>query len=369
MVTWAIDRAEFELPKNDASLPKEKNWLKPIIQYLNGEKLPTMKQWEAFSKKVYLPFGYLFFSEPPKEEWPIPYFRSTAVATKKVNIHVYDTILLMQQRQDWLRDYLLETGSGPLPFVGQFRNSTDVSAIVSSIRQVLELPENWAKEFGSWTKARDHLVKTIEEKGIIISFNSVVENNTHRKIPVEECRGFVLVDEMAPFMFVNSGDFISAQLFTIAHELAHIWTGQSAGFDFRKLQPANNPIEKLCDRVAAEFLVPEKAFNKVWKGDIDEAARHFKVSQIVVARRALDLGKWTKERFFDFYEEYRKRDMKKKDKPSGGNFYATAKKRLGGTFVTYVDQAVRSDQLLYRDAYRLTGLWGDTYEHFAVTQL
>lgn len=96
------------------------------------------------------------------------------------------------------------------------------------------------------------MVLHIEDKGIITVFNGIVENNTSRPIPVDECRGFVW-DEMAPFMFINNADWKSAQMFTIVHELAHIWTGHSAGFDFRKLQPADDPIEILCDKVAAEF--------------------------------------------------------------------------------------------------------------------
>lgn len=94
-------------------------------------------------------------------------------------------------------------------------------------------------------------------RALLPFFNGVVENNSHRKISVYECRGFVLVDEMAPFMFINNADWKSAQMFSIVHELAHIWTGHSAGFDFRRLQPADDPIEKLCDQIAAEFLVPE----------------------------------------------------------------------------------------------------------------
>lgn len=126
------------------------------------------------------------------------------------------------------------------------------------------MQENWASNLPNWEEAQKYLVQVLEDCGIIVVFNGVVENNTSRKIPVEECRGFVLVDEYAPFMFINNSDFKSAQMFTMVHELAHIWTGHSAGFDFRKLQPAADPIEQLCDKVAAEFLVPVKELDRVW---------------------------------------------------------------------------------------------------------
>ena len=196
-----------------------------------------------------MPFGYLFLSEPPKEKLPIPFFRSNGNKTEKVSINVYDTILLLQQRQDWLKDYLIENDFEKLSFVGKYHNIHNVQTIVNDIRTVLGLNENWASRFKTWEEALNHLVEVIENNGIITVFNGVVENNTRRPISVDDCRGFVLVDKIAPFMFINNADGKAAQLFTIAHEIAHIWTGHSAGFDFMKLQPAYDPIEKLCYQI------------------------------------------------------------------------------------------------------------------------
>lgn len=360
MLTWAIARAGYELPAFTDQFPNVQKWLA-------GEKKPTVKQLEDFSKKVHLPFGYLFLPEPPKEKLPIPFFRTGNTQATAVSLNVYDTILLMQQRQDWLRDYLREDGYEALPFVGKFKNQSNVQEIVADIRATLGLPENWASHFKTWQEAQDHLIQHIEDKGIIAVFNGVVENNGRRKIPVEECRGFVLVDDMAPFMFINNADYKSAQMFTIVHELAHIWTGHSAGFDFRQLQPADNPIEVLCDKVAAEFLVPENTFNEVWADNpnIKHACRYFKVSEIVIARRALDTGKISRTAFFDFYREYSNREFAKKERQSdGGNFYTTTRKRLSIAFASHINNAVKSGKLLYRDAYKLTSLKGDTFQTF-----
>jgi len=360
MLTWAIARAGYELHEFTDKVPNVQKWL-------NGEKNPTVKQLEDFSKKVHLPFGYLFLTEPPKEKLPIPFFRTSNAPVTKVSINVYDTILLMQQRQDWLRDYLNENGFDDLPFVGKFQKSNDAKEIVADIRKTLGLNENWASQFTTWLDALNNLVEHIEDNGIITVFNGVVENSSRRKIPVDECRGFVLVDEIAPFMFINNADSKAAQMFTIAHELAHIWTGYSAGFDFRKLQPANDPVELLCDQVAAEFLVPENNFEKIWSKNpsIQYASRYFKVSEIVIARRALDTGKIDKKQFYAFYQEYINREFEKKEKQgSGGDFYATTKKRLSITFASHINNAVKSGNLLYRDAYKLTSLKGDTFQTF-----
>ena len=360
MLTWAIARAGFDLYDFTTKVPGLQQWL-------DGDKKPTVKQLEDFSRKVHLPFGYLFLPEPPVEKLPIPFFRTNNPQNSSVSINVYDTIMLMQQRQEWLRDYLKDNDFQELAFAGICRQTNNVENIVTEIRNTLKLNPEWASQYATWEDALLHLTNKMEEAGIIVLFNGIVENNTHRPIAVDECRGFVLTDKFAPFMFVNNADGKAAQMFTIVHELAHIWTGHSAGFDFRKMQPADDPNELLCDNVAAEFLVPETSFIDFWiqKPDLRSAARHFKVSEIVIARRALDLGKMTKREFLDFYNEYKNREFKKKENQgSGGDFYATTKKRLSMSFAAHVNNAVKSGKLLYRDAYKLTGLKGDTYQRF-----
>jgi hypothetical protein len=166
---------------------------------LNGlreKKKPTVKQLEEFSKKVYLPFGYFFLPEPPKEKLPIPFFRTNNTQATQVSINVYDTILLLEQRQDWLRDYLTDSDFEPLSFVAKYRNSNNVQEIVADIRGSLNLTEDWANQYNNWQEALESLIHHIEDIGIFTVFNGVVDNNTHRPISVDECRGFVLVDEM-----------------------------------------------------------------------------------------------------------------------------------------------------------------------------
>jgi Zn-dependent peptidase ImmA (M78 family) len=360
ILTWAIERSGYNLHELSRKFPHISAWL-------SGEKKPTLKQLINFSKKVHIPFGYLLLDEPVREEFPIPFFRTQKNGDNRISLNVYDTVLMLQQRQAWISDYLKENGYEPLDFIGKFSQSDDIKEIVGDIREKLKLKDNWALELQSWRYAKDFLTEKIEEIGIFTVFNSVVGNNTHRPIKVEECRGFVLVDNYAPFVFINSADSVSAQIFTLAHELAHIWLGKSAGFDFRQLLPADNPIEIFCNKVAAEFLVSEELLNKEIQKtiDIEELAIKFKVSQIVIARRLLDLEKINRNEFFKFYENYIKSELRQKErKSSGGDFYNTEKQRLGHRFVYFVYQAVQENKLLFRDAYRLTGLNGNTFHKF-----
>ena len=360
IITWAIHRAGFELQEFLVKNPNVKDWIEK-------RKNPTVKQLEGFAKKVYVPFGYLFLEELPKEEISFPFFRTGGNQTTKVSLNVYDTILILQKRQEWLSDYLLENEAEPLSFVGKYTSNISYIDLANNIREILKVSLDWASRFGTVEETLNFITKKIEEAGIIVNFNGIVGNNTHRPISVQECRGFVLVNEVVPFLFVNAADAKAAQLFTIIHELAHVWLGKSAGFDNQNLLPADDPIESLCDKVAAEFLVPEVIFNKLWDEsyNIDKLTRYFKVSRIVIARRALDTGKISKSRFFDLYNQFMQDFRNRKENQGGGgDFYLTARKRLSINFANYVNQAVKQDKLLYRDAYKITGLKGDTYQKF-----
>ncbi len=360
LLLWAIERAGINIDEVSRTIPSFSSWLL-------GKKKPTVKQLEKFAQKVHLPFGYLFLENPPEEKLPIPFFRTLNSQEHKININIYDSVLLLQQRQSWLTDYLKENNYLKLNFVGKFSSNPDINEVVKDIRTTLKINEDWAKTFSTWEKAKDHLTQLIEDAGIITNFSSIVGNNTHRNIKVDDCRGFVLVDDYAPFMFINSADSKSAQMFTMAHELAHIWIGQSAGFDFRQLQPSNNQTEVLCDKIAAEFLVPAKSIEDSWQTvkDISQIARYFKVSQIVIARRLLDLGKITKNEFITFYNNYINQDFARSEsREGGGDFYKTQRKRLSVRFLSFVNQAVKENKLLIRDAYNLTNLKGETYHTF-----
>lgn len=360
IINWAITRAGNSLEEFYMDNPD-------VLEWVEGKKKPTLKQLENFTHKVHVPFGYMFMSEPPEEEIPIPFFRTAGAPRDKVSLNVYHTIQITKERQNWLTNYLQESGYPDLDFVGKFDENSNYKEIANDIRNTLGLSINWASKLNNWEQTLDYLTMQIEEIGVIINFNGIVGNNTRRKIPVEECRGFVLVNKKAPFLFVNSADAKAAQMFTLIHEIAHIWLGESAGFDNNQMLPANDPIELLCDQVAAEFLVPETFFREKWKDNqnIKYLSRVFKVSPIVIARRALDLNLWSKARFFAFYNKYiAEFKNKKESQNSGGNFYATAKKRISLRFASYVNNAVNDNSLLYRDAYKLTSLKGNTYDKF-----
>ena len=245
-------------------------------------------------------------------------------------------------------------------FIGSYKDSTDVNEIVQEIRKILDLSIDWAFALPTPDKAVVELAKRIENVGCYINFQSFVGNQSQRKIPVEDCRGFVLVDKKAPFIFINNNDSKNAQVFTLIHEFAHILIDFSAGVGLN-FDEIDNGKEDICDQVAANLLVDADTLRSMWNIGITKLSRKFKVSGIVIARRAMDLGLLTREEFFVFYKRAKDlRPVQKKDSV-GGNFYTTALHRIGYSFLVHIRNAIKSNQLLYRDAYALTGFSGNTF--------
>ena len=219
MIEWSILRSGKSPMDFYAQNPDVENWVK-------GEKYPTVKQLEDFTHKVYVPFGYLFLQNPPEENIPIPFFRTGKKQISKVSLNVFHTIQIIQDRQNWLSEYLEESDFQNLDFVGKFSIKNNYLEIVNDIRETLKLGVDWANKHNTWEQALDYLTTQVEEIGVIVTFNGIVGTNTRRKIAVEECRGFALVDKKAPFLFLNAADAKAAQMFTLIHELAHVWLGE-----------------------------------------------------------------------------------------------------------------------------------------------
>ncbi len=342
-----------------------------LNKWINKDDFPTVRQLEKFSKATNIPFGYFFLDKPPTVSLPIPFFRTSGEKhLVSFSPELIDTVRIIEQRQAWLKEYLIQNGFGPLPFVDSEHKKSDYKIIAEHIRTELGLNDKWASKLPNWETALRLLIDRTEEVGINVIRNGVVGNNTHRKLDYKEFRGFVIVDEHAPFVFINGSDFKSAQMFTLAHELAHIWLGSSAIFDLRQMLPAENETEKLCNKVAAEFLVPENYLKEKWNDFIQTddpfqaIARSFKVSELVAIRRAFDLGLILKTDFFEFYNKYVSKKSNKKKKDGGGNFYNNQLFKIGKRFANVVVTAAKEGFLLYRDAYKLTGLTAKTFREF-----
>jgi Zn-dependent peptidase ImmA (M78 family) len=306
------------------------------------------------------------------EPLPIADFRTlsgTGVAQPSPDL--LDTVYQCQQRQDWFREYLRTEGYEPLYFVNSVSVRTNPESVASSIREAISLDVGARLRWRTFEDALRGLVEQIEAAGVLVMRNGVVGNNTHRTLDVKEFRGFTLCDEYAPLIFVNAADSKSAQMFTLVHELAHVWLGQS-GVSDASVTPSHS-IERFSNAVAAETLVPMTEFREVLASaalDTIQAGRialHFKVSPLVVLIRALQGGILSQGGFDALAAVEREKDHGT-TRSSGGDFYRTQSSRLGRRFARAVIISTLEGRTLYRDAFRLLGVRKtDTFQKLAIS--
>ena len=368
---WARERSRLDASALAQRFPKYAQWE-------SGEAQPTLKQLEEVAKVTLAPFGYFFLPEPPQEDLPIPDFRTLeGQGPRRPSARLLDTIYTCQRRQDWYRDYALEMGQDPLPFIGSSRQQDGVEAVAESIRKIAGLSaERRASAPDPETALRLMCVEA-EEAGILIMRNGVVGNNTSQPLLVEEFRGFALSDAYAPLVFINAADSKAAQMFTLAHELAHLWLGQSGISNLdNTMVRAGSSLERFCNQVAAEALVPMKSFRSGWRTSADPVAefqrlrRRFRVSSLVIIRRALDAGFLTHAEFKRAFKTEAERLEKLSGSAGGGDFYKTQTSQLGRRFPTALIVSTLEGKTLYRNAFRLLGISkSETFDQFAKLEL
>ncbi len=365
MLRWACERAGYDVSDLATRIPQLRAWFR-------RERQPTLKQLEKLAKATHTPLGYLFLPEPPDERLPVPDYRTVVgTAQRRPSPDLLDTLYTMRRRQDWLRESLVESDVEPLAFVGTAGLTDEPDAVGREMRRTLGLGGGWAAGVRTWQDAVSELRRTIEHLGVMAVINGVVGNNTHRRLRVDEFRGFALTDPYAPLIFVNGADAKSAQMFTLAHELAHIWLGTEGLSGFESLLPGGSDVEDWCNAAAAELLVPAGELRTRWRKVGREASRFetlaqvFKVSPIVASRRALDLNLVDRSTFFEFYEHYVGRELTRGAAPTGGDFYNNQNTRVGELFATQVLRAAMEGRIGFKEAYDLTGLRGGTFQRYA----
>jgi Zn-dependent peptidase ImmA (M78 family)/transcriptional regulator with XRE-family HTH domain len=358
VLDWAMERASMTGPQLARKLGLKR--VDRVERWLSSGELP-LKKLEAIAKQTHVPLGYLFLEEPPEEPLPIPDYRTVGgEGVRKPSPELIDTLYTCVGLQAWYREYLEDQGAEPAGFGREFTTESDPAQVGAAIREAIGWTAEERTAESNLEQVIGRFAAVIEEAGILVMRNGVVGNNTHRKLNPDEFRGFAMFDPVAPLIFVNACDAKAAQMFTLAHELAHIWIGESALDDVRIT--TNRPLERFCNRVAAEVLAPAEEFAEAWTGLGDDGetlrslSRRFKVSRFVILIRALESGHITREEYEAREEEERSREFRSNGESSGGNFYYTQRSRLGRRFARAVLRSAQSGQTLMRDAYSLLGV-------------
>lgn len=356
LLTWARERAGLDTLALAGRFPN-------LAEWEDGELQPTLRQLEDFARRVHVAVGYLFLPAPPDEPLPIPDFRTLADReVTRLSPNLLDTIYLCQQRQDWFRDHARVHALPALDFVGSATLQDAPGRVAEAIRQRFALSIAERQQLPTWTDALRQLIAKAEDAGVLVMASGVVGSNSHRKLAVEEFRGFALADELAPLVFINGADSKAAQMFTLAHELAHLWLGESGISDPEAGQLAEPGVERWCNAVAAEFLMPLILLQQDYQGgvpitdEIQRLARTYKVSTLVALRRLFDAGFIDQATLWQSYREELARIRKLDRGGSGGDFYRTLGARTGKRFARAVLSSTLEGQTLFQDAFRMLGV-------------
>ncbi|WP_254277497.1 ImmA/IrrE family metallo-endopeptidase [Halomonas sp. 3H] len=368
MLSWARERAGLSIAMLAEKLqqPEDK-----VAAWEAGEARPTFRQAQQFAQQVHAPFGYLFLRQPPEDDLPIPDLRTVGDhAPRGISVDLKDVLRDVLRRQVWYRDYQIAMDESAVAVVGRAKGVMAAAVIVTDMREWLEVPPH--PDRGNWEAYFRDLVQRIERLGILVMRSGIVGNNTRRVLSVEEFRGFAIADPVAPVIFINAADVPEARLFTLVHELAHIWLGESGISDG---DPANRRrTEKLCNEVAAEFLVPEAEFLPLWqevedwKANLAPLAAHFHVSQWVIARRAQEL-ELIAEHDYRRYVVNRLEAYRNREERGGASFDRVVPGRVSKRLAQAVASEAMSGRLLLRDAYRLIGVRPHRLKTFARKEL
>ena len=354
LLRWARERAGLGIDSLGGRFPRLNAWER-------GEIRPTLKQLDRFAKATFTPIGYFFLREPPVERIPIPDFRTVADARlNHPSSNLLDTIYLCQQRQDWYREFVRSTGGEPVDFVGSARPNDDIAESAARIRRFFGFDIEERRRIPTWTDALRRFIGQADALGVLVMVSGVVGSNSRRSLDPEEFRGFALADSNAPLVFINGSDTKSAQMFTLAHELAHLWLGSSGVSDAEALNVSGQDTERWCNRVAAELLVPINLLQAEYSegvrlsDEINRLARRFKVSTLVILRRIHDARFLTRQAFRSAYAEELDR-LKTTPTGDGGNFYLTLGARVSQRFARAIVASTLEGQTSFSESFRLLG--------------
>ncbi len=354
LLNWAIERSGEDSVALFSRFDKLDSWLDQSVK-------PTLKQVEAFAKATHTPVGYLFLHEPPEEQIPIPDYRTMANAPlSRPSANLLETIYICQQRQEWYRNYARNNSLKLLDYVGSVDRRASVERVATRIRKQLGFDLGARRSMRTWEEALRSFITNAEAAGIMVMRDGVVLNNTRRKLDPEEFRGFALTDNLAPLVFINGADTKSAQMFTLAHELAHLWLGETALSSADLGGREEQDIERWCNAVAAELLVPLSILNAELRDEglkeaLQRLARQFKVSTLVILRRMRDAGYLSSRKYSQAYALELER-LRSISGGSGGDFYLSQPNKLSKRFAQALFVSTMEGQTLYRDAMKMSGI-------------
>lgn len=353
---------------SDVSLEEmEKKVSTNFNQFLSGEKQPSYNQLVKIAKQLDIPVGLLLINKTVAK--PIPELKFRTINSDHLanpSNYLLDTINEIKDKQSFLRGQIEDE----LDFIGNMSIKENYLTVANSIRSKLLLEKTYYMSVTKRTQF-NFLRAKVNELGVLVFLNGKVKDSSRKKLNIKEFRGFVLRDKKAPIIFINQQDDLNGRIFTLIHELTHLFiNGDDEILGTQRMDKEFDKTEAFVNRVTSEILVPNENFLDECQvnTDIDNLADKFKVSKFVIVRKLLDnklisqveykkiVGELTKS-----YEEYKERE--KQQKSDGGNYKNNLRFRIDKMFISYVENALNNQQISFTDAYNIIGVGYKGYKY------
>lgn len=360
---WAIQQSKRSFEEVEARFENIAGWI-------SQEVFPTFRQVEDLANFLKVPFGYMFLEHPPKTNVMESEFRTVGNKIPKRSKNLEDTLYNIGRKRDWLRDYRKEKGWERLiPESLLNIESKDIAHICIIAKNHLNIDEFWYRKYNDPRTAFNYLRGQLEHSGVVVMQSGVVGFNNHRKLNVDEFRGFLLYDDIAPIIFINSNDSMRGRIFTLIHEYIHFLLRKDDIF-IEEDAVSKNETERFVNQITAEFLMPKHHIEEQWddnedhKQQIQELIDMFHISAVALAIQLKNMNKINQETVVEVKKHTDTIWQENKGARSGGNYYHTVRSRFGNSFLSTVIQSGEAGEIRYTDAFRLLDNSVKAYDYF-----
>lgn len=360
VMRWA--RQSIGLSVSDVAL-RLKRPVEEVEAWEADGPYPSYPQLEKLAYQIYKrPLAVFFLPAPPEEISPVREFRT--LPTDDLQTLAADTHLHIRRAHAFqlaLRELFGDRNPSEhciwqaLP-ISRTRSVEDQAAAVRNFLGItLDEQIRWKNDEYALKKWR----KAIEDKGVFIFKESFEQ---------KDISGFCLVDSQFPVIYLNNSTTKTRQTFSLLHELAHLLLSVNglSKFDQRyvdRLPDQEKQIERFCNAIAAEILIPSPDFQmqaKQLPADIERAteqqfselAVRYGVSREAVLRRFLDQDRVTAT----FYEQKAKAWAAQQKTGGKGNWYASQNVYLSDRFAREVVSRHYKNQLSVEQAADMLGI-------------
>lgn len=368
---WARESAGFTREEAVRLLPLRdaygKTSLERLIEIETGIACPSNAVVRSMAKRYNRPEIVFYLKNAPKDPKHGVDYRTLEAQTSKIEQGLANAVVRdIVARQDVVKATLVDYNEvEEKTFVGSATTRDSKFKLAKSICQTLDFSLVDYRKPSRPQSAFNYLRGLVERLGVFVV---LVDNlgGQSTKISPKVFRGFSIADEYVPFIAINCNDTGSAWSLTLLHQLTHIWIG-STGISNHN---TSHNVEKLCDEVASEILVPKSEFASApWENfetldqqmaEISHYASKINVSVTTIAFRLFKEGVISEQRFSSISRIIANTVSKSKadrDKSiRGPSYYSIRAHRSGKPLIEFTDRMLADRQISIHSAGLLLGV-------------